>query len=93
MASLAALKSHNLRDFVFEIASMTSAGPADPGNDRPSETIQPMTQEQASLLEILSEQAFEPEAFNRTLDRAEAARRIAALQAKLRLQNGPPHTL
>jgi hypothetical protein len=72
---------------------VTSAEPADHQNDRPSETIQPMTDEQATLLKILSEQAFEPEAFKPTLDRAEAARRIAALQAKLRLQDGPPHTL
>jgi hypothetical protein len=52
-----------------------------------------MTDEQATDLKNLSEQAFELEAFKRNLDGAEAARRIAALQAKLRLMDGPPHTL
>jgi len=52
-----------------------------------------MTDEQATYLKNLSEQAFEPEAFKRNLDVAEAARRIAALQAKLRLMDEPPHTL
>ena len=53
----------------------------------------PMNDEQAARLKSLSEQALEPEAFNRNLDAAEAARRIAALQAKLALMDGPPHTL
>jgi|HubBroStandDraft_6_1064221.scaffolds.fasta_scaffold1822135_1 hypothetical protein len=53
----------------------------------------PMSDEQAACLKSLSEQALEPEAFNRNLDGAEAARRIAALQAKLALMDGPPHTL
>jgi hypothetical protein len=52
-----------------------------------------MTDEQASYLKSLSEQAFEPEAFKRNLDGAEAARRIVTLLAKLRLMDGPPHTL
>jgi hypothetical protein len=39
-----------------------------------------MTDEQATYLKNLSEQAFEPEAFRRNLDRAEAERRIAALK-------------
>jgi Protein of unknown function (DUF3072) len=52
-----------------------------------------MTDEQATNLKRLSEAAFEPEAFKHNLDGAEAARRIAALQAKLRLMDGPPHTL
>jgi hypothetical protein len=52
-----------------------------------------MSDEQAAYLKSLSEQAFEPEAFKRNLDGAEAARRIAALQAKLALMDGPPHTL
>jgi len=54
---------------------------------------EPMTEEQAARLKSLSERAFEPEAFKPTLDHAEAARRIAALEAKLSLQDGPPHTL
>jgi hypothetical protein len=52
-----------------------------------------MTDEQATHLKNLSEQAFEPEAFKRNLDGAEATLRIAALRAKLRLMDGPPHTL
>ena len=52
-----------------------------------------MTGTQAAALRRLAEEAFEPEAFNARLTRAEAARRIAALSAKLRLQDGPPHTL
>jgi hypothetical protein len=52
-----------------------------------------MTDDQATRLKSLSEQAFELEAFKHNLDGAEAARRIAALQAKLRLMDGPSHTL
>jgi hypothetical protein len=56
-------------------------------------TTEPMTEEQAVRLKFLSERTYEPEAFKPTLDRAEAARRIAALEAKLSLQDGPPHPL
>jgi hypothetical protein len=52
-----------------------------------------MTETQASRLKQLSEDAFEPEAFQPHLSSAEAARRIDALAAKLELQDGPPHTL
>jgi hypothetical protein len=55
--------------------------------------MQPMTAEQVARLKSLAEQAYEPEAFKPTLDRAEAARRIASLEAKLRLLDEPPHTL
>ena len=54
---------------------------------------EPMTEAQMSLLRRLAEEAFEPEAFSRQLSRAEAQRRIEALAAKLRLQDGPPHAL
>jgi hypothetical protein len=54
---------------------------------------EPMTPAQASCLRLLAEKAFELEAFDRRLSRSEAARRIEALRAKLRLQDGPPHTL
>ncbi len=53
----------------------------------------PMTPAQASDLKRLSEDAREPEAFRAKLTEAEAAVRIEALKAKLRLQDGPPHTL
>jgi hypothetical protein len=55
--------------------------------------IEPMTAAQAARLKQLAEQAFEPDAYEPTLERAEAARRIAALEAKLRLLDAPPHTL
>jgi len=53
----------------------------------------PMTGAQVSYLRMLSQEALEPEAFNTRLTRAEAARRIETLKAKIRLQDGPPHTL
>ena len=52
-----------------------------------------MTHEQASELRALAEEAYEREAYRDRLSRAEASRRINALKAKLRLQDGPPHTL
>ena len=52
-----------------------------------------MTAEQAALLERLARAAFEPEAFSPHLTRGEAQRRIVPLNAKLKLQDGPPHTL
>ena len=52
-----------------------------------------MTDEQAARLRYLAQLAFEPDAFKPGLERAEAERRIAALEAKLRLLDGPPHTL
>jgi len=52
-----------------------------------------MTAAQASRLKALAEETRELEAFDPKLTAAEAARRIDALQAKLRLQDGPPHTL
>jgi hypothetical protein len=52
-----------------------------------------MSEAQAAELRQLSEAAFEPDAFKPRLDAAEAARRIAALKAKLRLLDEPPHTL
>jgi len=52
-----------------------------------------MTAEQAALLERLARDAYEPEAFSPHLIRGEAQRRIVALNAKLKLQDEPPHTL
>jgi Protein of unknown function (DUF3072) len=62
----------------------------------PSEWVsgdEPMTGAQASYLKTLSEQAREPEAYNERLSKAEASKRIDALKAKLKLLDGPPHTL
>jgi Protein of unknown function (DUF3072) len=56
-------------------------------------TVLPMTAEQAAQLRRLSTDAYEPDAFKPDLTRAEAERRIAALSAKLKLLDEPPHTL
>jgi hypothetical protein len=53
----------------------------------------PMTAEQAETLRRLAKDAYELDAFKPNLTRAEADRRIAALTAKLKLLDGPPHTL
>ena len=52
-----------------------------------------MTAEQKALLRQLAFDGYEPEAFSEQLTQDEAAKRIAMLQAKLRLMDGPPHTL
>jgi hypothetical protein len=52
-----------------------------------------MTAEQAALLKKLAHEAYEPEAFKPNLSPTEAALRIAVLQAKLKLLDGPPHVL
>jgi len=53
----------------------------------------PMTADQAARLKQLSIDAYEPDAFQEVLSQAEAERRIAALSAKLKLLDEPPHTL
>jgi hypothetical protein len=53
----------------------------------------PMTDEQSALLKQLARDAYELEAFSARLTRGEAGRRIVTLNAKLRLQDEPPHTL
>jgi hypothetical protein len=53
----------------------------------------PMTAEQAATLKKLAREAYELEAFQPHLTRAEADVRIAMLTAKLKLLDGPPHTL
>jgi DUF3072 family protein len=53
---------------------------------------EPMTAEQAELLKRLAHEASDTEGYGRSLTRTEAARRIAALQAKIQLQGNPPHT-
>ncbi len=52
-----------------------------------------MTAEQAALLRRLARDGYEPDAFSSHLTCKEAAIRIAMLQAKLKLQGEPPHTL
>ncbi len=53
----------------------------------------PMTAEQAATLKRLAKEAYELDAFKPNLTRAEADKRIAMLTAKLKLLDGPPHTL
>jgi hypothetical protein len=52
-----------------------------------------MTAEQAKLLKQLALDAYEPDAFSANLTHGDAERRIATLQAKLKLLDAPPHTL
>jgi hypothetical protein len=52
-----------------------------------------MTARQAALLRKLAFDAYEPEAFQPNLTQAEAEQRINMLKAKLKLMDGPPHTL
>ncbi len=61
--------------------------------DPTTATVELMTTEQAKLLKQLAHETYEPQAFKPNLTQAEAARRIAALSAKLKLQGEPPHTL
>jgi hypothetical protein len=53
----------------------------------------PMTAEQAKLLKQLALDAYEPDAYSANLTHGDAERRIATLQAKLKLLDAPPHTL
>jgi hypothetical protein len=52
-----------------------------------------MTAEQRALLRQLARDGYEHDAFSELLTQAEAGKRIAMLQAKLRLMDAPPHTL
>jgi DUF3072 family protein len=52
-----------------------------------------MTAKQSTLLRRLAYDGYEPEAFSEQLTQAEAQKRIAMLQAKLKLMDEPPHTL
>lgn len=53
----------------------------------------PMTAEQAALLKQLAIEAYEPDAFSEHMTQRDAAQRIIMLRAKLKLMDGPPHTL
>ena len=59
----------------------------------PPPPIANMTVDQAAMLKRLAEAAYELDAFQPNLTRAEANLRIAMLTAKLKLLDGPPHTL
>ena len=53
----------------------------------------PMTAAQTATLKRLAQAAYELDAFMTNLTGAEADKRIAMLTAKLKLLDGPPHTL
>jgi hypothetical protein len=53
---------------------------------------EPMTAAQAAELKRLAAEALESDAFDPSLTKAEAAKRIEALKARLRLLSEPPHT-
>ena len=75
------------RKSALEVLSTTGRFPP------PSPLIANMTVEQAATLKGLAEAAYELDAFKPKLTRAEADQRIAMLTAKLKLLDGPPHTL
>ncbi|MFZ0844966.1 MAG: hypothetical protein WAM62_04180 [Pseudolabrys sp.] len=52
-----------------------------------------MTADQAAELKKLAHDAYDLEAFHPRLTQAQAQTRIVSLHAKLKLQDGPPHTL
>jgi hypothetical protein len=52
-----------------------------------------MTAAQTATLKRLAQAAYELDAFMPNLTRIEADKRIAMLTAKLKLLDGPPHTL
>ena len=52
-----------------------------------------MTPAQEATLKRLAQAAYELAAFKPNLTRTEADKRIAMLTAKLKLLDGPPHTL
>jgi hypothetical protein len=56
-------------------------------------TIEVMTAAQAATLKKLAEAAYDLDAYKPNLTRTEAEIRIAMLTAKLKLLDGPPHTL
>ena len=53
----------------------------------------PMSADQAAALKALAKDALELDAFSAKLTRSEAARRIGAFKAKLKLMSEPPHTV
>ena len=58
-----------------------------------TDTVEVLTDKQAALLRELAFDAYELEAFRPNLTKTEAELRINVLKAKLKLMDGPPHTL
>jgi len=65
--------------------------PTNMARDQTISEQEPMTAAQAAELKGLAEEALESDAFGSSLTKAEAAKRIKALKAKLRLLSEPPH--
>lgn len=79
-----------------DTAEETSEGPSARGGHlrpvSPETGGEPMTAMQASCLKTMSENANEPQAFDASLSKREAAKRIDELKDKLGLLDPPPHT-
>ena len=87
------LRGPNFRSVVFVSRwTGTDPVPSDCGDmEKKAKSIGVMTSDQAIQLRQLAFDAYEPDAFRPNLTRTEGERRIAALQAKLRLMDDPPH--
>jgi Protein of unknown function (DUF3072) len=72
---------------------MDSASPELPTVSHTMTAEGPMTVAQAATLKKVAQAAYELDAFKPNLTRPEADKRIAMLTAKLKLLDGPPHTL
>jgi hypothetical protein len=68
-------------------------GPNSRRKPQPMTADELMTAAQAATLKRLAQAAYELDAFKPNLTRTEADIRIAMLTAKLKLLDGPPHTL
>jgi len=77
---------------IVSLSAGTELAPNDCGDmEKKAKSVAVMTSDQAIQLRQLAFDAYEPDAFRLNLTRLEAERRIAALQAKLRLMDDPPH--
>ena len=80
-------------DYAHQRSAEIASGVVSRGIGNALAAAQPMTAEQAATLKRLAQPAYELEAFQPNLTRAEADLRIAMLTAKLKLLGEPPHTL
>ena len=84
---------HRDADYAHQRSAEIASGVVSRGIGNALAAAQPMTAEQAATLKRLAQPAYELEAFQPNLTRAEADLRIAMLTAKLKLLGEPPHTL
>jgi hypothetical protein len=80
-------------DYAHQRSTEIAGGVVSRGIGNAMAATQPMTAELAATLKRLAQAAYELEAFQPNLTRAEADLRIAMLTAKLKLLGEPPHTL